>query len=158
MWLDKIYIFFYFFYTIFGYNSLHRYINNIPIEFVTFVPSSRAFICKRMCMLSLLTLLQSAYFLNNQNINTFLNTMLMHNVVLTGYYLKWRIDENATFYMHVFWSYPVFIYTDYNKIIITEFYDNVYINIITLSFLISYYFIQGYIYTPMLPKSINQKL
>tara|TARA_B110001450_G_scaffold191587_3_gene179775 strand:+ start:1043 stop:1387 length:345 start_codon:yes stop_codon:yes gene_type:complete len=104
-------------------------------------------------MLSLIALLRSAYFFHNPNIKALTSTLLINTVVVIGYYIKWKIDEPITFYMHVFWIFPVIKYAEsveiitinnYNTIDIKYLLDN---NIYTLSFLCSYYFIQDYVYT-----------
>ena len=145
MLLANTYIGFYFFYGIFGYNCVHKYINNKPIDIISFNPLSYSFICKRMCMLSLLVLLYSAYFINNPSINTLINIILINLVVNVGYYIKWKIDEPTTFYMHIFWGFPAIIYTDYSKI---KYIDFSYNNIIYILLFLSYYgYIHKYIYT-----------
>jgi len=104
-------------------------------------------------MLSLLALLYSAYFINNPNINLFMNTLLIHIVVIIGYYIKWKIDEPSTFYMHVFWIIPITIYAETTGTGLLQIYtftltwENIYMFI----FLCNYSFIQGYIYTKRVP-------
>ena len=160
MLLANMYIGLYFFYGFFGYNCVHRYINNKPLDLVNFNPLSYAFIYKRTCMLSLLSLLYSAYFLNNPSINTLFNTILINMVVVVGYYTKWKIDEPTTFYMHLFWCFPAIIYTDYNKIIYNELNNFNIINTNNISFMVflcSYYWIQEYIYTKRIPGIDNNE-
>ena len=149
MWLRNTYIILYFFYAIFGYNCVHRYINNKQIDIVSFNPKSYAFICKRICMLSLITLLYSAYFLQYPSVYVLTNSILMHTVVITGYYIKWKVDEPSTFYMHIFWIFPVINSKESIEIITANnnieysFNNNIYM----ISFLFSYYFVKDYIYT-----------
>lgn len=154
MLLSDTYVTFYFIYAIFGYNCAHKYTRNKSIDMANLIPKSQSFIGKRICMLSLIALLYSAYFLNNPSINTFLNLLLIHSVVIIGYYVKWKIDEPITFYMHVFWIFPVTIYTDYSKITYgREIYYNLNLsdNGYMIMFLCYYYLIQGYIYTKRIP-------
>ena len=120
MWLSNLYITFYFFYIIFGYNSIYRYINNKPLDIVSFNYRSCAFIGKRVSMLSLIALLYSVYFFNNPNINSYINSILIHTVAICGYYIKWKIAEPITFYMHIFWIYPVISYTQFTNFIIIQ--------------------------------------
>ena len=141
--LSYTYIGAYFFYVIFGYNCIHKYINNQPIDIVCFKPMSYSFFGKRMCMLSLIALLYSAYFLYNPTINYLLNTIFINTVVVTGYFIKWKLDEPTTFAMHVFWTIPVIVYADYDTINVYNWYENLNItNYNMLLFLCQYYFIQ----------------
>jgi hypothetical protein len=153
MLLSKIYVGLYIFYGIFGYNCVHRYIHNYPIDIVSFNPISYRFICKRTCMLSLISLLHSSYFLNNTSIVTLFDTILINSVVVIGYYTKWKIDEPVTFYMHVFWCFPAIMCADYSKITYKELqnYTIIYDNMYMIYFLCCYYYIQEYIYTKKLP-------
>lgn len=138
-----IYIMIYFIYVIIGYNSLNRYKQNKPLDLVCFNKSSFTFIGRRMCMLSLISHLFSAYFFYLPNINTFINAFLINMVSIIGYYCKWRIDEALTFYSHIFWVLPVILYAIYLKL------DYSVINngwIYLLIFLYGYSFIQKYVY------------
>ena len=100
----------YFFYSYFGYNSMHRISSNKAIDYAILNPVAFSFIGKRLTMLSHLTLLYSAFFIEYSNINRYLNVVFLHFIVNCGYYIKWGIDEYSTFYLHIFWAVPVFIY------------------------------------------------
>ena len=148
MLLYKIYYFLYFFYNYQGYNFIYRLTINKPIDYAQTNPKSNAFIVKRIFMLSHLTLLYSAFFLQYSTINRYLNVILLHTIVNTGYYIKWGVDEYSTFYMHIFWALPViyngffkFDYSDYIKLQINI--ENIYLFV----GLILYIPLQKYIYT-----------
>ena len=68
MLLYKIYFFLYFFYTYIGYNFIYRLTINKPIDYALTNQKSYAFIGKRIFMLSHLTLLYSAIFLQYSTI------------------------------------------------------------------------------------------
>ena len=130
-------------------NCIHNYINNKPLDIVSFTPKSYAFWGKRMCILSLLALLYSAYFLHYPTISNLINIYLIHSIVISAYYIKWKIDEPTTFYMHVFWALPVINSREAIKLnkpnILYYSFDNN--NLTMLYFLCNYYLIQNYIYT-----------
>ena len=65
--LSYIYIYFYYHYSYYGYNCLNRYLNNKPIDRAILNYHGYSFIGKRLCMLSHLVLIYSAYFLENPN-------------------------------------------------------------------------------------------
>lgn len=126
--LSKFYIYLYFFYSYFGYNFIYRYLSNKKIDCALLDSRAYAFIGKRLCMLSHLTFLYSAFFIEYPSLNRYLNTIFLHTVTNGGYYCKWGLSEYSTFFMHVFWSIPVTIYGSNYLIIISNDYSNLYIN------------------------------
>ena len=147
MLISKFYIFLYFFYSYFGYNNINRIINNKKIDYALLDKKAYAFIGKRLCMLSHLFFLYSAYYLENPNNDRYLNVIILHIIVNSGYYIKWGIIEISTSLMHMFWGLPVifynienikFDYTNYN-------FNNE--NISFYAFLLIYSQFFSYIYT-----------
>lgn len=127
MFLSKIYIFMYFFYSYFGYNHIYRLNSNKQVDCACLNPAAYSFIGKRLLMLSHLTFLYSAFYLEYSNINRYLNVLFLNLIVNSGYYIKWGISEYSTFYMHIFWGMPVFIqglliheYQEYNMIMLNN--------------------------------------
>ena len=139
----------YFFYSYFGYNNIYRIYSNKSIDFAILNPKGYSFIGKRLCMLSHLTLLYSAFYLEYSNMTRYLNVLALHFVVNCGYYVKWGMNEYSTFYMHVFWTLPIFIHGSSN-FTLQEFYitplnsENLYL----IYFLLFYCAIHKKIYTP----------
>ena len=144
--ISKLYIFLYFFYTYYGYNCLHRIVENKKVDYALLNYRAYAFIGKRVCMLSHIAFLYSAYFLENPNINRYLNVLFLHNVVNIGYFIKWGYSEFTTFILHIYWALPVSIC---GYFLVDDFYnfefnnDNIYL----ISFLFFYLFIFDFIYT-----------
>ena len=148
MLLSQFYIFLYFFYIYVGYNFIYRPTLNKAIDYALINPKAFAFIGKRIFMLSQLTLLYSSIYLQYSTINRYLNVVLLHLIVNTGYFIKWGVDEYSTFYMHVFWALPVvyngflkYDYLDYTKLQINN--ENIYLFV----GLLLYIPLQKYIYT-----------
>ena len=151
MLLHNIYFFLYFFYVYVGYNFIYRLTIKKSIDYALTNPKTNAFIGKRIVMLSHLTLLYSAFFLKYSTINRYLNVILLHLIVNIGYFIKWGIDEYSTYYMHIFWAFPViyygflkFNYTDYTQLQINN--ENIYL----FTGLLFYIPTQKYIYTTRL--------
>jgi len=147
--LSYIYIYFYYHYSYYGYNCLYRYLNNKPIDRAILNYHGYSFIGKRLCMLSHLVLIYSAYFLENPNINTYANIILLHNVVNIGYFVIWGIDELSTFLFHIFWAFPVTLYGS-QLLELNEFYNYKFNseNFYTICGLLFYLNIYKKIYTP----------
>ncbi len=145
--LSKIYIFLYFFYSYFGYNCLNRLIENKKIDYALLDYRAYAFVGKRICMLSHIAFLYSAYFLENPSFNTYINIIFLHSIVNIGYFLKWGVSEITTFILHIYWALPV---SFYGYFLVDDFYfykiniENFYL----INFLFFYLFIFDYIYTP----------
>lgn len=151
-YLSNIYIFLYFFYSYFGYNCLYRLIENKNIDYALLDYRSYAYIGKRLCMLSHIAFLYSAYFLENPSVNRYINVLLLHNVVNIGYYVKWGSSELTTFIFHIIWAIPVSYYGFdlfyYNGLYYCKLnYENYFMII----FLLYYSQIFNYIYTPRIP-------
>ena len=147
--LSKFYIFLYFFYSYFGYNFVNRILINKRIDYALIHHRGYAFIGKRICMLSHIAFLYSAYFLENPNFNNYINLIFLHSVVNIGYYLKWGTNEITTFLFHIIWAMPVSIY---GFILIKNYnFDYYYNNIFMLNFLIFYLSIFNKIYTQRIP-------
>lgn len=147
--LSYIYIFFYFYYSYFGYNCINRYLNGKKIDRAILISCGNSFIGKRLCMLSHLVLLYSAYFLENPNINTYGNVILLHSVVNIGYYINWGLNELSTLLFHIFWAFPVTIYGS-QLLYLEDFYKYKfnYENLFIICGLLFYVNIYNYIYTP----------
>ena len=150
MLISKFYIFLYFFYSYFGYNVINRISINKTIDYALLDKKAYAFIGKRLCMLSHLFFLYSAYYLENPNNDRYLNVIILHIIINIGYYIKWGIIEISTSLMHIFWGLPVVFYNFENKIIELEWcnYNFNNENISFYAFLLIYSQIFTYIYTP----------
>jgi len=151
--LTKLYIFLYFFYSYFGYNVIYRINSNKRIDYALLNKRSYAFIGKRIFMLSHLVFLYSAYFLEYPNNDKYINTLGLHIIVNSGYFIIWRFKEKSTFFMHLFWSFPIIIYKNiyYNHLEINLYkYEFNNENIILFILLFVYSQNYKYIYTPRL--------
>lgn len=157
--LSKCYIFIYVFYSYFGYNCVYRLNSNKSIDYALLNKNAYAFIGRRLCMLSHLTFLYSAYFLEYPSNDKYINTLGLHIIVNCGYYKLWGLKEMSTFIMHLLWSFPVIIYKNL-------YYDNIQINIynynytnenlLLIIFLLIYSQNLKYIYIPRL-KNIDKE-
>jgi hypothetical protein len=94
--------------------------------------------------LSPLSLLFSALFFTNPTINTYISTSLLHFVIITCYYIKFKLKDKIDYFTHVLWALPVLFYPFF-KNIKKENINKVYLLKITI-FLIFYYFIHDCIY------------
>lgn len=152
--LSYIYIYFYYHYCYYGYNCVYRYLNGKKIDRAILDYRGYSFLGKRICMLSHLVLLYSAYFLENPNINRYVNVILLHSFVNIGYYINWGIYELSTFLFHIFWACPVIIYGS-QILYIDDYYKFNYENSFIIFGLLSYINIYHYIYTPRIKNLDN---
>ena len=111
--LSQFYLFLYVFYTCLGYNCLHRILQNKNIDYALLDYRAYAFIGKRICMLSHIAFLYNIYFLENPNMNRYVNVLILNAIVNIGYYVKWGISEITTLIFHIYWSIPVILYGPY---------------------------------------------
>jgi len=149
--ISKLYVFLYFFYSYFGYNILYRITIKKRIDYALLNNKSYAFIGKRLCMLSHVVFLYSAFYIEYPNNDRYINTLFLHFIVNSGYFITWRLNEKTTFFMHVFWSFPVILHKNIYYINIHFDYNDYkfnYENIGFLFFLLFYLQIYKYIYTP----------
>jgi len=154
--ISKFYIFLYFFYSYFGYNVINRIINNKKIDYALLDKRATAFIGKRLCMLSHLFFLYSAYYLENPNNKRYLNIIILHIIVNSGYYINWGLNEISTSLMHMFWGLPVIFYNIENIKIDYANYNFNNENISFYAFLLIYSQFFSYIYTPRI-KDIDKE-
>jgi hypothetical protein len=141
--IANFYIFLYFIYVIFGYNITTKLINNEPFEYINFDRKSSAYFSKRLLKLSQNSLLISSHFFSYPSISLYISLVMIHSVICIGYYIKWGVDDIICYSMHVLAAIPPLVYpliyslNDYTV-------DDT--PILTLFVLISYYFLQNFIY------------
>ena len=144
--LTKINIFLYFSYCYYGYNSVHRFLQNKPIDYAILNYRGYSFIGKRLFMLSHLVFLYNGYFIEYLDQNTYFNVIILQIVVNGGYYIKWGTQELSTFLLHIYYGILIIIQGSY-KVTFNNFnfnYENYYI----FMFLLFYSRIYHHIYTP----------
>jgi hypothetical protein len=151
--LAKINIFSYFFYCYNGYNSVHRILQNKPIDYAILNYRGYSFIGKRLFMLSHLVFLYNAYFIEYPDQNTYFNVIILQITVNGGYYIKWGTQELSTFLLHVYHGILIIVQGSH-RVIFNNFnlnYENYYV----FMFLLFYSRIYHYIYTPRIYKIDN---
>lgn len=147
MTFNNIYIFLYIFYSIFGYNCLHRYNIKKKIDICKINYKSYAFIGKRLLMLSHLDFLYTYYYLTYPNFQRYINLIFLQIIVNGGYYIIWNTSEFSTLFMHIFWGIFIILHSSLNLK-----YENILINFnsenyLFLLFLLLYLKIYKNIYT-----------
>lgn len=138
--LGDFYIILYFIYTIFGYNIWTQLISRKPIEYINNDSTTTAYWPRRLTKLSQNSLLLSAYYSYYHTPSLYMSVILVHVVILVGYYVKWGFYDPLCYIAHIFSAIPVSLYT---PLYIQLFSSPMYI---TVSLLLLYYFAQDIIY------------
>jgi len=107
--------------------------------------------------LSHLFFLYSAYYLENPNNERYLNVIILHIIVNSGYYINWGLIEISTSLMHMFWGLPVIFYNIENIKIDYANYNFSNENISFYAFLLIYSQFFSYIYTARI-KDIDKEV
>jgi hypothetical protein len=134
------YIILYFVYTIFGYNIWTRLITKQKIEYINNDSNTTAYWLRRITKLSQNSLLLSAYYLYYPISSLYISVILVHLVILVGYYMKWGFYDPLCYIAHIFSAIPVSLSFP------IEYSSDYYPLYYTVFVLLLYYFAQNIIY------------
>ena len=138
--LGDFYIILYLIYTICGYNIWTQIITKEKIEYINTDSNTCAYWLRRITKLSQNSLLLSAYYLYYPISSLYMSVILVHLVILVGYYIKWGFYDPLCYIAHVFSAIPVSLSLP------LEYSSDYYPLYYTVFVLLLYYFAQNIIY------------